>query len=613
MVSTSRGLGRLFGLVGLATFALVSEGVRPATSPRMATKGAPTLTDPHPVPLLATSATSADGTRPAAGGAIGYCEVGQTANGVPVALMFAPNTSRAYVQRVMQGFSRTYVGSRDDASLQYYVPYNRWTVTAQGAVNPRGNAWVLFSKVPDGTAIPASGSFGAGPSSLFAAMSAKFPSGVDWTSPLDRGMWPWSDRSGLRFGVVGDDGQPMSLGAHGVVGVRGDIRIGAKALDGQGGLLAYCYYPEFGEMVLDTSENWANPADDYRFLRNVVAHEAGHGIGLGHVSPCIGTKLMEPYVYTGYDTVQHDDVLGANDLYADRMEGWNSNDIPQHAVDLGVLPMGTQSLGLPLSLSTPGDGDWFRFTPQTDARVVVFVDPVGETYYVGNQSDAGCGASASYVNSLLAKDLQIWLYDSSGTNVLASATENPRGVAETLVYDVRAGVQYTFQISGSADAEVQMYRAAVYVVPQPYVSGYVELRDMVQDHYGLPLTFEIWDSNGTLVESHTLDAVASTFGSSDGQVLFEFETSLEGAYDLTCRGGTWLRKRLKNVTLPSREHFLPLVNGDVNGDNTINIADFLMLRSHFGSSHPQADLNKDGSVGIADFLILRRGFGLSGD
>lgn len=62
-----------------------------------------------------------------------------------------------------------------------------------------------------------------------------------------------------------------------------------------------------------------------------------------------------------------------------------------------------------------------------------------------------------------------------------------------------------------------------------------------------------------------------------------------------------------------------LVNGDVNGDNSVNAMDFLALRGAFGSStgdaawNPYADLNGDGSVGISDFQILRANFGRSGD
>lgn len=81
---------------------------------------------------------------------------------------------------------------------------------------------------------------------------------------------------------------------------------------------------------------------------------------------------------------------------------------------------------------------------------------------------------------------------------------------------------------------------------------------------------------------------------------------------------TSLRKKLEAVTLGAGRNFV-LINGDVNGDDTVNIADFLALRAAFGSSpasanwNRNADLNGDGSVNVSDFLILRAGFGKSGD
>lgn len=94
-----------------------------------------------------------------------------------------------------------------------------------------------------------------------------------------------------------------------------------------------------------------------------------------------------------------------------------------------------------------------------------------------------------------------------------------------------------------------------------------------------------------------------------------------GSLELRLQGGTWLAKRLPipssggDVDLGT----VALANGDVNGDNTVNIADFLALRTAFGSTegtenwNPNADLNRDGSVNIVDFLVLRKGFGQSGD
>lgn len=69
------------------------------------------------------------------------------------------------------------------------------------------------------------------------------------------------------------------------------------------------------------------------------------------------------------------------------------------------------------------------------------------------------------------------------------------------------------------------------------------------------------------------------------------------------------------LTLPS----IALINGDVTGDNTINIQDFLAFRQAFGSSgggdtwDSNADLNGDAAVNIADFIVLRRNFGKNGD
>lgn len=57
--------------------------------------------------------------------------------------------------------------------------------------------------------------------------------------------------------------------------------------------------------------------------------------------------------------------------------------------------------------------------------------------------------------------------------------------------------------------------------------------------------------------------------------------------------------------------------GDANGDGIVSLADFLILREHFGSSDgvtfADGDFNEDGTVSLADFLILRANFGDSGD
>lgn len=53
-------------------------------------------------------------------------------------------------------------------------------------------------------------------------------------------------------------------------------------------------------------------------------------------------------------------------------------------------------------------------------------------------------------------------------------------------------------------------------------------------------------------------------------------------------------------------------DGDVNGDGSINLTDFFVIRTNFGKTgmtRAQGDLNGDGSVTLSDFFVLRQNFG----
>ncbi len=58
----------------------------------------------------------------------------------------------------------------------------------------------------------------------------------------------------------------------------------------------------------------------------------------------------------------------------------------------------------------------------------------------------------------------------------------------------------------------------------------------------------------------------------------------------------------------------PRLPGDANGDGTVSILDFAILRANFGSNmgtFETGDFNEDGLVSILDFAILRANFGTS--
>lgn len=143
------------------------------------------------------------------------------------------------------------------------------------------------------------------------------------------------------------------------------------------------------------------------------------------------------------------------------------------------------------------------------------------------------------------------------------------------------------------------------------VFGSVWLSDLAGSPAGIPVTIEVREvGSTTAIETHTVHL--SAFGG------FEFHTGLTGAYDLAFKGPTWLREKNTVWIDGPTGTTIALANGDVNGDNTVNILDFLVLRGAFGSTVggggyvPGADLNKDGSVNVLDFLILRSNFGRSG-
>jgi sugar lactone lactonase YvrE len=57
----------------------------------------------------------------------------------------------------------------------------------------------------------------------------------------------------------------------------------------------------------------------------------------------------------------------------------------------------------------------------------------------------------------------------------------------------------------------------------------------------------------------------------------------------------------------------PLLGGDANRDGTVDLADFGLLKAHFGAgtSRAQGDFNGDKQVDLADFGILKENFGKS--
>ena len=57
------------------------------------------------------------------------------------------------------------------------------------------------------------------------------------------------------------------------------------------------------------------------------------------------------------------------------------------------------------------------------------------------------------------------------------------------------------------------------------------------------------------------------------------------------------------------------VQGDINGDSIVDVADLLLLLGSYGSTAPEAvvcDINTDGAIDVNDLLLLLGNYGSTG-
>lgn len=338
-------------------------------------------------------------------------------------------------------------------------------------------ARLTFSFVPDGT------NWDGDPSVLTATLTANFGAGQE-----DRGreyirqaFAAWRRFVGLTFQEVADNGSNRSNSTTRNSG-RGDIRIGGNP-QGTPNFLAYNYYPSSGgDMLINTSyfnpgSSMGNSANNYRYLRKVVAHELGHGLGCAHVIPCTSSKLMEPFIWSasgpnGLDTLQIDEIRIAGRNYGDRFSG---NHSAANAINFGDLANPLRSV-VERYLSTNGangqnntDEDWFSFTLSSPQPVTITVVPIGGSYSSGAQ-DSDCNGTSSTVVAQQAGNLNIELRNASGTTVLQSAASAAAGATETLSAGTLPAGAYTVRVfdvgpNNSSNQIVQLYDLSIRVGP----------------------------------------------------------------------------------------------------------------------------------------------------
>ena len=321
----------------------------------------------------------------------------------------------------------------------------RWlrTVT-DGDTGSQGTpVTIRWSFVPDGTPVPddldvySDSDLIATFNNVYGAPSVPGDlTTAPWFEIFEDAFEYWAEVTGnIYIYEPNDDGAAFPDLRGGAINVRGDVRIGGTDIDGEDGILAFNYFPDFGDMVIDTSDSSNLSNESLIFVKNLIAHEHGHGLGLNHVCPTDGTKLMEPFVSGAFEGPQFDDILTGQALYGDLLERQSTNkdnDTPSTAYSFGTLDTGVSSTTL--SIANALDTDVFSFQVSSSQSLNLSVKPTEqEPYLEGMQDiDSGSCSSGTIFDPQARQNLAVQILAADGTTVLASSDNSDIGEAESL-------------------------------------------------------------------------------------------------------------------------------------------------------------------------------------
>ena len=365
-----------------------------------------------------------------------------------------------------------------------------WVRTAtNGSINSSGTGITLtWSIVPDGTDITSGitddfDNTVVTSSNLIAKFNEAFGSSqtghikdAPWFSFFADAFAEWGENTGNTFIYEpNDDGADLPVRStffgtrsnSGITNTRGDIRISGATIDGNGGILAFNFIPDLGDMVIDTGDsfNIENTTTGRRRLFNVITHELGHAIGLDHVCPVNQTKLMEPFISTAYEGVQFDDILTAQNLYGDPLEVIGealTNDTTASASPIGTIEH-SRVLDT-LSISRDGDKDLIKFDVDAPSKVTVNLTPTQQSSYSESltNADGSCSTGTTF-NPQALQNLSLRLLAADGVTPLANSISGGIAEAEQISDLILSpDTDYFIEISGDGANSSEVNNTQIY-------------------------------------------------------------------------------------------------------------------------------------------------------
>lgn len=406
--------------------------------------------------------------------------------GLPLSACFMPGTPAETRAAVAQSMMDAWYASNsgDEGGVSYELG-NRWVL---GGSSSQGQpCTVRWSICPDGLSMPNEG-LGGGTNNVNAKLTSTFGTLEAGKVVIRLIFQKWSDLTGLSYTELTDDGAAWGTSGS---SARGDVRIGAHSFT-DNDVLAYNFFPGSGvggDMVINSGISWGSPANNWRWFRNILTHEHGHGIGLDHTCPENDSKLMEPFISVNFDGPQHDDIRGGQRHYGDAMENNDSAGTAIAFAGTGVIFTSN------LSIDDNLDVDWYKFTGTAGMTATIKVTPSGFTNYVVGPETAQCNTGTN-TNSLAVQNLQIQLYRSNGTLLLVTQNAQPAGIVEQITnYAITTNESYYVKVTPVSPAADNIQLYSLQLTLEPGILGDLNGDGQV-DGADLGILLGNWGTNG---------------------------------------------------------------------------------------------------------------------